>query len=280
MHQDNIEFQSYFWLYAPAGEVILKKPKKTSLPAIFDRHAAGNNPVSCLLSQPSNLVPTHHRHLTIFEQPRSPSKDEPGVARYQPIQSTEQLVEIVGVMQDIASDYMPLRYGAKGLEIFEKTNKVQMALNLNDEAKEQFTEFHDDLMTVLAEEFRVYDFYRDSRVPRVILSKGYKSDLPGKIRHEKAAIRTAMDSFNECQSSVTSKPIEFSKLIFGQGLYDPRGNRLASRQVATIHFDGQLFDWHCDDPLNVDENAELIAETTRRRAQAKADGQRFPSLAA
>lgn len=281
-HKIGKEFQSYFWLYAPAGTVCLKKPKSATLADIFDKCVLADNSVARLLGQPSCLVPDADRHLTIFEQPRSPGSDNPDDFRYQPIHDTETLVEMVSAMQDVVADYMPLSYGMKRLEILEKTHKIQMAFRLNEDSESRFWGFYDDMTGVLSERFDVCDFYKDTRIPRVIVSKGYKADLQPGVARDKRKMRACIACFNDCNKKIISKPVLFDHLVLGQGLYDLAGQRLASRAVATLYFDGRPFEWHCDDPFDEVENRALIADQAVRPhpAQGREDARQRPSLVA
>lgn len=273
MYKNDIpHFQSYFWLRAPAGEIVSKTQRKTGgLAAVFDGCAKTHNDLSRLMCVVENIFPDPH--LTIFEQPRS--QDEAGVFRFQPIDDVETLLEMTEVIQDVASGYMPLSYAGQGLEVLVKTNKVHLALNFNSGAKGSFSEFYEDLMGELSE-FRAYDLYKEDRLPRLILSKGYISDTKMNV----SRVRSAVESFNVKNDSFVTKPIEFDSLILGQGLYDIHGNRLASRDVATVYFDGKLFEWHCDDPFDQDENTDLINAIRPRHAPTPAGARRRPSLVA
>lgn len=256
-------YQSYFWLRAPLdGDVVFKNRKKDGgLDSFFNREASGKNKISNLLSAPQSIVANADRHLTIFEQPRN--QTEQGEFRFQPIDDVEDLVGMVNTIQNVAHGYMPLRYGGKALEIIEKTNKLQLMLNFNDDARYEFQEFYTDLMDELADDFKVYDLYTEGRESSIVLSKAYKKDLRKRDYNER---KSAIVSFNAQNESLKTKTLHFDRLILGQGFYDIHNNRLASRDVATIHFDGSPFDWHCDDPLNENENTHwLNAVNTKKQ---------------
>jgi len=261
-------FQSYFWLYMPAGEIKARKPKKTGeLRDVFAAEAKGCNPLSVKLCDMDHLHPADTRHLTVCEQPRTPEK--PGEYRYQPVQKAEDLARMVDMAQGIASTYIPMELGGSALEIIEKTNKLHMALRFNPEAENLFNEFYQDMMDGM-EDWGVYDLYKEDRTPRVFLGKAYKSEIPG------VDVKSARKSFNDKFDKFPTRPIMFDRLILGQGLFDVKGNNLARRDVATIHFDEKPFEWHCDDPFDLGENTRLISQTADARAQARVDGPRRP----
>jgi hypothetical protein len=263
-------FQSYFWLYAPAGPITPKKVRKTGeLVDVFKGEANGDNPLSAKLCDIDHAHALDTLHLTIFEQPRTPEKK--GEYRYQPVQSVEAVLDMVESAQNVAMDYIPMELGGNAIQIIEKTNKLHMALSFNPEANRVFEEFYEDLMDELAEE-RVHDLYKETRTPRVFLGKAYKSEFGG------VDIKSARQTFNNRFAKFPTKPVMFDRLILGQGFYDVTGKNLGRRDVATIHFDGKPFDWHCDNPFDDVANQRLISQTADVRGQALANGPRRPSL--
>lgn len=269
-HHTRSGFQSYFWLYAPAGEITPKKIKRTGdLSAVFAAETKGDNPLTVKLCDVDHMHAIHTRHLTVFEQPRTPEK--PGEFRYQPVQTIDDLLHIVESAQGVASGHMPIKLGGRSLEIIEKTNKLHMAMTFNSEAERVFDEFYQDMMNELAGG-RVHDSYKGHRRPRLFLGKGYKSEF------KRVDIKSARKSFNDKFLKFPTKPVSFDRLVLGQGFFDVHGKNLARRDIATIYFDGGPLDWHCDNPMNQAVNQQLIQATADARAQAQANAPRRPLL--
>ncbi|PCI01029.1 MAG: hypothetical protein COB76_02250 [Alphaproteobacteria bacterium] len=250
--ENTADFQSYFWLRAPADAITLKKEKKYGdLKTLFSTLAKSDNKIAQGLCCEKSEALKSDPHLTIFEQPRS--LEENGVFRYQPIQDVEQLVNMTGIIQDVAADYDPFKLGGRGMECLEKGTKFHLAFNFNDEAVEKFQDFHRDLMDELSEE-KVCDLYLQDREPRILLSKAYKN------RFKKHDLKAGQKSINEQFYKLRTKPIHFDRMILGQGFFDIHGHHLASRDISTVYFDERPFEWHCDDPFDKENNQSLIAD--------------------
>lgn len=266
-HQE-YEYQSYFWLYAPVGDIHPKKEKKEGcINTMFDCLAKGSNPLAAKLGDSDHTHPKGTRHLTLLEQPRT--QTEPGTFRYQPVEDVITLEWIAKDVMRVMAEFEPLKMGGRALEIIEKTNKLHLALAFNGECEELFTDFHARLREELGKD-KVYDLYKEPREPRLFLARAYKREFPG------VDIKEAIKSFNQAHDKFKTKPIVLDRIVLGQGLFDIHGKNLGRREVATLYFDGRM-DWHCDNPFDDFENEGLILETRDDRELGRAATRRPPS---
>lgn len=274
-------YYSYFWLFAPAGDIVFKKPVQGNLSDIFAQEAQGKSAdLWRIFAQDSCRISKKYRHLTVFEQPKVTTRMHDVHVPPQPIENKRDLRKMVAAMQEVADDYMPLRYGMHGMEILQKRKNVSVVLNLNDEARDTFDEFYTDMMGRLFQEFDVHDYYEGERVPHVTVARASRKDVDGILPMRKGKICQAVTDFNNAYNNIKTKPIAFDRLMLAQSLYNAEGYRLAERRVATLNFDSKPFEWHCDDPFDRITNAQLIEETRQRRAQGQANGRQFPLLVA
>lgn len=275
-------FQSYFWLRAPLneGDITFGKKKISSINDVFSNLALHGGQAVRYLSEPEAIISKEDRHLTIFEQPYRPSKTEPDVERRQPITTMDDLDLMLEVIQDAAVDSMPLQFEERSLRISEHKHQLSLVMNFNEKAKHQFDSFYYYLLSCLKHEFDdFYDVCDNGRTPHVRLAK---RRLLNEVPRGDSAVQTSIDRFNSKGFKISTHFITFDRLVLGQGLYtfDETGrmNRLASRDVATIYFDGSPLDWHCDDPFDPYENGFLIDEAMQHREQDQVSAQQIPSL--